>query len=155
MGHFGFEGKDASGRPPHDLRVSLSEPSVFVEVVQRKETYRGPLPAGPVNERFRGQLGPDVPREVVIVPMIVAGSVATLFYGDDLPTRRPIGEVRSLEMLMTEAGLEMERQALEGRIKSFERNQHRAKFLRALQMGQEQHPAPAGTPPLTGRGHRR
>ncbi len=155
MGHFGFEGHGASGSPPHDLRVSLAEPSIFAEVVQRKETYRGPLPAGPANERLRDQLGPDAPGEIVIVPMVVAGSVATLFYGDDLPARRPIGEVRPLEMLMTEAGLEMERQALERRIKSFERNQLRQEFLRALQMGQEQRPARAGVPPLTGRGRSR
>ncbi len=145
MGHFGFEGQGASGSPSHDLRVSLLEPSVFSEVVQRKETYRGPLLGGPTNERFRNLLGPDAPGEVVVIPMIVAGSVATLFYGDDLPARRPIGEVRPLEMLMTEAGLEMERQALEGRIKSFERNQRRQEFLRALQMGQEQRPTLAPT----------
>src|SRR5262245_41965540 len=154
MGHFGFEGP-AGSRTPHDLRVSIAEPSLFSEVVQRKETYRGPLPAGAVNEAFVKQLGPEIPGEVVVVPMIVGGSVATLFYGDDLPARRPMGEVRPLEMLMTEAGLEMERQALEGRIKSFERNQRRQEFLRALQMGQEQRPTPSGAPPVAGRGRPR
>jgi Domain of unknown function (DUF4388) len=151
-GHFGFEGHP---HPPHDLRFSIAEHSVLSEVVQRKETYRGPLPAGAPNEAFAQLLGSDAPGEVVVVPMIVGGSVATLFYGDDLPSRRPVGEIRPLEMLMTEAGLEMERQALEGRIKSFERNQRRQEFLRALQMGQEQRPAPAGAPPVTGRGRSR
>jgi hypothetical protein len=54
-------------------------------------------------------------------------------------------------MLMTEAGLEMERQALEGRIKSFERNQRRQEFLRALQRGQDQRHSPTGAPPVAGR----
>jgi hypothetical protein len=151
-GHFGFEGDP---QPPHDLRFSIAEPSFLSEVVQRKETYRGPLPAGGTNEAFARLLGSETPGEVVVVPMIVGGSVATLFYGDDLPSRSPIGEIRPLEMLMTEAGLEMERQALEGRIKSFERNQRRQEFLRALQMGQEQRPASAGAPPVTGRGRSR
>ncbi len=154
MGHFGFEGKDAAG-PPHDVRVSLGEPSLLSEVLQRKETYRGPLPPGEANARFLATLGPDAPGTVVVVPMIVSGNVATIFYGDDLPARRPVGEVRPLEMLMTEAGLEMERQALEGRIKSFERNQRRQEFLRALQMGQENPPAPPGGTPVTGRGRQR
>jgi hypothetical protein len=151
MGHFGFEAKEAGAGLPHNVRVPLGEPSLLSEVVQRKETYRGPLPPGEANARFLRDLGPETPGTVVVVPMIVAGSVATLFYGDDLPGRRPVGEVRPLEMLMTEAGLEMERQALEGRIKSFERNQRRQEFLRALQMGQEKSPAPPGGATVTGR----
>jgi hypothetical protein len=151
MGHFGFE-TQAATPAPHDLRVTISEPSMFSEVVQRKETYRGPLPAGSTNEAFLKLLGPDAPGEIVIVPMIVGGTVATVFYGDDLPMRRPVGEIRPLEMLMTEAGLEMERQALEGRIKSFERNQRRQEFLRALQRGKDQRSTPTGAPPVAGRG---
>jgi Domain of unknown function (DUF4388) len=153
MGHFGFDGRPDGEKPPHDLRVSLGETSLFSEVVQRKETYRGPLPPGEANARFLRQLGPEVPGMVVAIPMIVSGSVATIFYGDDLPARRPVTEVRPLEMLLTEAGLEMERQALEGRIKSFERNQRRQEFLRALQMGQEKpRSAPPGGAPVPGRG---
>jgi hypothetical protein len=151
MGHFGFEAKEAGAGLPHNVRVPLGEPSLLSEVVQRKETYRGPLPPGEANARFLRDLGPETPGTVVVVPMIVGGSVATLFYGDDLPGRRPVGEVRPLEMLMTEAGLEMERQALEGRIKSFERNQRRQEFLRALQMGQEKSPSPPGGATVTGR----
>jgi hypothetical protein len=153
-GHFGFDTQPESS-PPHDLRVSIAEPSLLSEGVQRKETYRGPLPAGAANEAFLKLLGSETPGEVVVIPMIVAGSVATLFYGDDLPTRRPVSEIRPLEMLMTEAGLEMERQALEGRIKSFERNQRRQEFLRALQRGKDQRPSPTGAPPVAGRGRPR
>jgi Domain of unknown function (DUF4388) len=152
MGHFGFEGRPDGEKPPHDLRVPLGEASLFSEVVQRKETYRGPLPPGDANARFLRELGPDVPGTIVAIPMIVSGSVATVFYGDDLPARRPVMDARPLEMLLTEAGLEMERQALEGRIKSFERNQRRQEFLRALQMGQEKRPAPpAGVTGRSGR----
>jgi hypothetical protein len=147
IGHFGFEGHGTSGNPPHDLRVLVAETPFFAEALQRKESYRGPLPEGGANLRFCATLGAETPGEVVVVPMVVAGSVATLFYGDDLPARRAIGDLRPIEMLMTEAGLEMERQALERRMKSFERNQRRQEFLRALQMGPESRPAP--TPPLT------
>src|SRR5262249_15884076 len=150
VGHLGSDPHPESG-PPHALRVSIAEPPLLPEGVQRKETYRGPLPAGDANAAFLSLLGPETPGEVVVVPMIVGGSVVTLFYGDDLPLRRPVGEIRPLEMLMTEAGLEMERQALEGRIKSFERNQRRQEFLRALQRGQDQRPTPSGAPPVAGR----
>ena len=39
--------------------MPLGEPSLLSEVVQRKETYRGPLPPGEANARFVGMLGPD------------------------------------------------------------------------------------------------
>ena len=149
IGHFGFEGRGAGGHPPHDLRVLVAETPFLSEVLQRKETYRGPFPAGEANLRFCATLGAETPGEVVVVPMVVAGSVATLFYGDDLPARGAIGDLRPIEMLMTEAGLEMERQALERRIKSFERNQRRQEFMRALQMGPESRPAPTATLPRT------
>jgi hypothetical protein len=133
IGHFGFEGSGASSPPPNGLQLPVTEPSVLAEVVQRKETYRGPLPAGAVNDRLREALGSAVPGSVVVVPMIMGGKVATIFYGDDLPGHKPMGDIRPLEVLMTEAGLEMERLALEGRIKNFERTRKREEFLRALQ----------------------
>jgi hypothetical protein len=46
---------------------------------------------------------------------------------------------------MTEAGLEMEKDALEGRIKKFERSRRRAEFLNAL-LGQESKNPPPGVP---------
>jgi len=144
IGNFGFEGEGATGPPPNRLHLSLAEPSVFAEVLQRKETYRGPLPPGAGNDRLREALGSQAPGNVVVVPMVMAGTVATLFYGDDLPARQPIGDVRPLEVLMTEAGLGMERLALENRIKSFERSRKREEFLRALQSSSDKRPSAAG-----------
>jgi hypothetical protein len=132
IGHFGFAGEGNGSSPAHSLDLSLAEPSVFAEVVLRRESCRGPLEHSAGNERLIQRLGGEVPREAVVVPMIVAGSVAMIFYGDDLPHRLPLGEIRLLELVMTEAGLEMEKEALEGRIKSFELMRHRAEFLGAL-----------------------
>jgi hypothetical protein len=57
--------------------------------------------------------------------MILAGTVVMLFYGDNSPEGRPIGSTEDLEALLTEAGLEMEKEALAVRIRSFERTRRR------------------------------
>jgi hypothetical protein len=147
IGHFGFDGEGTICPPPTRLQLPVAEPSVFADVVQRKETYWGPLPPGVGNDRLREALGREVPGSVVVVPMIMSGKVATLFYGDDLPGRKPMGDVRPLEVLMTEAGLEMERLALEGRIKNFERTRKREEFLRALQSSSDPKTAAEKTSP--------
>jgi hypothetical protein len=147
ISYFGFDGAEISGSSmTRKLQVSLLEPSVFAEVVQKKETWRGAIDRSPVHERFLRQLGGEPPTEAVVIPMIVAGNAAMIFYGDDRPLGRPLGEIRPLELVMTEAGLEMEKDALEGRIKKFERSRRRAEFLNAL-LGQETKGAPV--PPVT------
>jgi len=158
ISYFGFEGQALSGGDPvRSLRLSLSEPSVFSEVIQKKETYRGPLASLAGNDHLVRQLGGRVPGEVVAIPMLVAGSVAMIFYGDDMPQGRPVGSVRPLELVLTEAGLEMEKDALEGRIKSFERRRRRAEFLCGL-LAQDAGfegdapPGPTEPPTSTGRG---
>jgi hypothetical protein len=132
IGYFSFDGEVISAFTERFIHVSLVEPSVFADVVQRKETFRGALEGTPGNRGFLTQLGGGAPREAVVIPMIALGSVAMIFYGDDLPHGRPLGEVRPLELVMTEAAIEMEKQALEGRIKSFERTRRHAEILSAL-----------------------
>ncbi len=107
--------------PVRSIRLPLGEPSVFSDVIDRRETYRGPLPDVPQNRRLVQMLGGTNPREVVLVPMIVRESVELIFYGDNLPQGGPIGPTEELEWAMTEASLAMEKEALEQRIRDFER----------------------------------
>jgi hypothetical protein len=50
--------------------------------------------------------------------MIVANSVAVLLYGDNVPDYRLIGPVDTLEFMIAEAGMAMERTLLETREKT-------------------------------------
>ncbi len=112
--------------PVRSIRLPLGEPSVFSDVIDRRETYRGPLLDLPENRRLVQMLGGKNPKEVVVVPMIVRESVELIFYGDNLPDGGPIGSMQELEWAMTEASLAMEREALEQRIRDFERARGRA-----------------------------
>ncbi len=121
IGQFGFDGDRRVLRRAGDLRVLLTRPSLLSAVVERREAYRGPLPGTPQNESFSELLGGGRPRAVVAIPMIVGGRVGFIFYGDDLPSHAPIGPSEGLEYLIIEAGLAMERLALERRQRMLER----------------------------------
>ena len=56
----------------------------------------------------------------MVIPMIVAGTVAIVFYGDNLPDNRPIGPVDNLEFMMAEAGVALERALVNSRERSLE-----------------------------------
>jgi hypothetical protein len=118
---FGFGESGADGRI-RSLSLPLGQPSLFAEVVHKKATYRGPLPAQPGIERLAEQLGGARPREVVLIPVVLGGSAAMVFYGDNAPSDEPPGPTEGLEELLREAALGIEKEALEKRIRDFERN---------------------------------
>ncbi|HKI87156.1 MAG TPA: DUF4388 domain-containing protein, partial [Thermoanaerobaculia bacterium] len=113
MGQFGVEalpGSPADG--VRGLRIPIGEPSVFLEVMQRRETFKGPLEQHFWNLYFVNQLGEEIPREVVVVPMVVDDRVEAVLYGDNLPSGRPIKGINDLEAVMIEAGLVIEKSLL-------------------------------------------
>ena len=120
-GQFGLEGSAGGDEIARSIRLPLTEPSVFSEAVERRETWRGPLPATPTNDRLLTLLGGARPREAVVVPMLMPEGGGLVFYGDNAPEDRPIGSAEELEWALLEAGLGMERDALEHRLREFER----------------------------------
>jgi len=118
VGHFGVDEV-----PEPDLRsfwLSLEGSSILADVVHWKESHLGPLERTTGNERLLGLLGGELDTEVVVVPVVVGESVAMVFYGDNHPSREPIREIPSLERVMAETGLTMERQALESKLRHLE-----------------------------------
>jgi hypothetical protein len=53
--------------------------------------------------------------------MVVAGSVAMIFYGDNGASGGPIGATEDLLRIILEASLAMEKAALDDRLRDFER----------------------------------
>jgi len=106
VGQFGIED---GGPAPRRIWLPLNEPSAFLEVVQRKRSFRGALPQQFWNDHFLEQLGGARPREAVLVPMILEGRVAYVFYGDNLPGAAAVGPIQGLEFLMNEAAQAMEK----------------------------------------------
>lgn len=124
IAHFGLEEPGAEDRV-RSLSLPLDEPGMLPESVQKKKTCRGPLSHRPGDERLRRGLGGPRPVEAVVVPVVLAGSVALVFYGDNALSADPVGSTGSLEELFEEAALAMEREALEERTRDFERRRHR------------------------------
>jgi hypothetical protein len=48
------------------------------------------------------QIGGNKPHEAVVIPIIVAGKVVGIFYGDDAGSGRPLGNVEQIEALITQ-----------------------------------------------------
>ena len=121
IGHFGFGSNGASPNAPvSKFRLRFTEPSVWLEVVERKASFKGPLTRCAAHDPLVAALGGGWPKEIIAIPMIIEDCVAMLLYGDNLPENRPIGPIDGLEFLVTEAGLGMEKQHLEAKLRHFE-----------------------------------
>lgn len=121
MGQVGLDPDGAgSGERLRQLKIPADEPSVFRPVVADKSCYVGPLAHERWNEHLAEQLGGGFPVEVAALPMVVNGNAIAVLYGDNLPESKPIGPVDALEMLMLEAGLAMEKTALEMRLRTLQ-----------------------------------
>jgi Domain of unknown function (DUF4388) len=112
MGQFGVSvpGRSANEQVKETI-VPLSEASLLKDVVQRGETYRGPLARTRWNAYLVERLGGLEPPEVVAVPLRVGGHVQVVLYGDNMPEARPIGPVDALEFMVAEAAAALERAA--------------------------------------------
>ncbi len=103
------------------VRLPLGEPSVIADAVGRRRTWRGVLAAAPVHDRLLAWLGGPHPNEVLVVPMLLHDRAGLVFYGDDGAEDRPLGDAAELEWALLEAGLAMERDVLEQRLRDFAR----------------------------------
>jgi hypothetical protein len=105
MGQFGLGG---DAEPPdarvRRLTIPVTERSVLALAADRRSLYQGPLEDTPWNRRLWTQLGGGRAAEVVVVPILVRGDVAALFYGDNVPGGGPITCGRDLDLLALETG---------------------------------------------------
>jgi hypothetical protein len=113
------------GDDPEELarrvRLPLGEPSVVAQAVERRESWKGALPAGAENERLLSLLGGPRPSEALVVPMILREGAGLVFYGDDAGAPGRLGATDELEWALLEAGLAMERDLVDRRLADFER----------------------------------
>jgi uncharacterized protein DUF4388 len=103
------------------VRLPLGEPGVVADAVNRRESWKGRVPAGAANDRLLELLGGVRPNQALVVPMLLREGAGLVFYGDDGGSARPLGATDDLEWALLEAGLAMERDVLEHRLADFER----------------------------------
>ena len=119
LGQFGIESQNGNADARvREIAIPLNEESVFSKVVTEMVPLRTRLGSGRWDNQLRQQLGGGNPAEVFIGPIFSEGKVVAVLYGDNYPSRDPIGETESLEIFLSQAGLAMEKALLERRLRS-------------------------------------
>jgi hypothetical protein len=102
-----------------EIEVPRDEPGWFRAVLRSRSPVRGePLDAG--DRRLAVLLGNAIPREAYVAPIESGGEVVALLYGDNLPGGEPFGDTATLEVVLHEAGLALDRAVLERTLEEVE-----------------------------------
>ena len=83
------------------------EDSVISWVLEEARSYRGRLKDSDGNKPLLELLGEESPREVVVIPVIVEGTVAAVLYGDNGSNDGEIGHIGDLERVVARVAREM------------------------------------------------
>jgi hypothetical protein len=89
-------------------RIPFSEASVLRDVAEGRRAHRGKLRKTPANVEIVKRLGPHLPSEVVVLPILLGSRVVGIFYGDNGGSRAPVTETAGLEIFLGQAGRALE-----------------------------------------------
>lgn len=124
IGQFGFD--HLGDRGVRLVRVPADQPSVFLDVIETRESYVGTLEETFWNAYLVSKLGGRMPRQVAVLPLAVDDRVELVLYGDNEPVGDRLPDTEPLELLMIEAGLALEKRSLEARLRALEGRHHEA-----------------------------
>jgi Domain of unknown function (DUF4388) len=117
LGQFGLVLPEGSPQERvRSIRIPLSDPSIFRDVVEKKVPYKSQLPQSKWHQYFVDQLGKDWPVEVFTAPLICEGRVIAILYGDNIPTKEKIGDTEGLEAFIKVTGFAFGKALLERRL---------------------------------------
>lgn len=118
LGQFGIEFEDeiADARI-RKIKIPVDEPSIFSEVLNEKIARKLALEDCSWDNNLKDALGGGEPEEVFVGPLLSEGRVVAILYGDNLPQALPVGETEALEIFLMHAGLTMEKNLLERRLR--------------------------------------
>jgi CheY-like chemotaxis protein len=87
------------------VALPLGRGSLLQRAVQGGGTLIGAPQGGRGDGALLERLGDPVPGEAALVPIVCGGRVSHLLYGDNARSRRPVGDLRGLEIFVCQAGL--------------------------------------------------
>jgi hypothetical protein len=90
------------------LEFNLSRPSLFKDVVAAKTFYQGPAPYDPTYRDLFQLLGGDLPKEILLLPILINDHVVVVLYGDNQVTGRPIQSIDYLRKLAQKVAMALE-----------------------------------------------
>jgi len=112
-------GLAAAGGPDdaalREIALPAGQPAWFRDVFQRRASVRGPV-RDEGDRRLAALLGDREPPEAYVAPLESGDRVVALLYADNLPDAQPLGDTAALEVVLHEAGLALDRAALERRL---------------------------------------
>jgi len=91
-----------------DLEIRLDQPSLFLDVVESKGPYSGPLIANQGNQILLKRIGDRFPKEVIAVPLTIKDQVVAILYGDNMKSRKGISEIDFIKKLAWSASIALE-----------------------------------------------
>jgi hypothetical protein len=122
LGQFGIELKGVSAdQVVRNIKIPLDQQSVFMTVIESRRSHVGPLEPTEHNNYLVNELGGAKPEAVMAIPLIVDNKVALVVYGDNLPERKAIKGMDTLEIFMNQAGMALEKALLEKKLAEMER----------------------------------
>jgi CheY-like chemotaxis protein len=114
FGQFGITGGTISGDDRvRAIHFPQESGSMFDEPLRTGQPLTFSPTVTPVDTHLFEQLGGGTPSEVFIGPLISQSRVIGFLYGDNLPEKKPIGDVESLAIFLAQAGISMEKSLLE------------------------------------------
>ncbi len=91
-----------------DLEIRLDQPSIFLDVVESKGPYSGPLIANQGNQILLKRIGDRFPKEVIAVPLTIKDQVVAILYGDNIKSGKGISEIDFIKKLAWAASIALE-----------------------------------------------
>lgn len=114
FGQFGITGGTLSGDDRvRSIHFAQESDSMFSEALRFGQPRTHVLNPTPVDAHIFDQLGGGVPDEVFIGPLISQTKVVGYLYGDNLPDKKPIGDIEPLAIFLSQAGVSIEKSLLE------------------------------------------
>jgi CheY-like chemotaxis protein len=122
IGAFGGEPSDVRGTGL-DARIRgvvlpLARGSILLRAAQERTSFVGPIPRTRPNEALLERLGRPAPAEAALLPLLSGRQVFGILYGDNLRSGRPIGDLKGLEIFLSQAGIALENALLQRRLES-------------------------------------
>jgi hypothetical protein len=121
LGGFGSAPKGQSlNLLARDITISLTEASVFRDVVTGGQTYAGPLPESRAAAYLMGKLGRFQSKEVAVLPLVTHRETIAVLFGDNPETGHRVGRMDALEVFVNQAGVAFENAFLQRKIQSLQ-----------------------------------
>ncbi len=120
LGQFGLSADSVSA--DKNIIIPLEQNSILSRVVRMRKTQIAALDVNSYDREILKQLGGgNMNLTAFGIPLVVDDKVRVILYGDNYPGDRGVGSLDELEILISQAGLMMEKLILEQKLSFFNR----------------------------------